>query len=253
MFKFIDKARYPKPKRNECHLVLLKFEGYYQNLNPKMRQVFVKRTLSFLRQIKFSASDQIRLTFEIKVMVASGFIQLTFGLKRYRLNFFKHIHIAHQPYVYKEVGVPFHGDTNPKTARINLVWSVVKEGFLIPDDALNLCLHEFSHALTIENQKRIYFNRFYPQRDLLRYFKAAEHEMQVIKNGKDSIFRNYGAANVMEFFAVSVEVFFEQPRRFAIENPILFEKLCFFTSSRSKKIRKSATLNLYCYRLLNFP
>jgi len=116
---------------------------------------------------------------------------------------------VHQPYVYKEVGIPFNGDTNPKTARINLVWSVVKEGFLIPDVALNLCLQEFSDALTIENQKRIYFNRFYPQSDLLLYFQAAKHEMHVITNGKDSIFRTYGAANLMEFFAVSVEVFFE--------------------------------------------
>ncbi|MDC1450994.1 hypothetical protein N8371_01070 [Vicingaceae bacterium] len=85
MFEWIENIRYPESKIKTYHLVLMKFDGYYQNLNPKMRQVFVLRNLSFLQHIKFSSSNQIQLTIEIKVIVASGFIQLTFGLKRYRL------------------------------------------------------------------------------------------------------------------------------------------------------------------------
>jgi hypothetical protein len=200
-----------------------------------MRRIFVFRTLHFLEYIQFDSSPEIQLNLEIKVLVASGFIQITFGLKRYRLRHFKSIYIAHQPYTYQKVGVAYHGDTNPKTARINLVWSIVKEGFLIPDDALNLCLHEFSHALTIENQKRNCLNRFFSQRDLFRYFFITKREIQAMNQGKQSIFRKYGAANLMEFFAVSVEVFFEQPARFAIENPLLFEKLCFLLQQDPRK------------------
>tara|TARA_B110000046_G_scaffold88676_2_gene96808 strand:+ start:46432 stop:46668 length:237 start_codon:yes stop_codon:yes gene_type:complete len=72
--------------------------------------------------------------------------------------------------------------------------------------------------------------------DLLLYFLAAKHEMHVITNGKDSIFRTYGAAKLMELFAVSVEVFFEQSRPFTIENPLLFEKLCFLLHQDPRKI-----------------
>ena len=62
-----------------------------------MQAVFVMRTLYFLKHIEFESPREIRLNFEIKVLVASGFIQITFGLSRYRLRYFESIYIAHKP------------------------------------------------------------------------------------------------------------------------------------------------------------
>jgi hypothetical protein len=225
MFEFIHNIRYPKSKKKACHVVLMAFDGYYRRLNEDMQRVFVMRTLYFLKNIDFQSSKEIRLNVEIQVLVASGFIQITFGLKHYRLRHFESIYIAHKPYVYKSIGVPYHGDTNPKTARINLVWSVVKKGFTIPDDALNLSIHEFSHALLLDNKERMTFQKLYPHRDLILYLLAAKQEMHAMRDGKYSIFRDYGSTNLMEFFAVSVEVFFEQTERFANEQPLLFKRL----------------------------
>ena len=236
MFEFIHNIRYPKSKKKACHAILMEFDSYYQRLNPKMQQIFIMRLLYFLKTIKFESSREIRLNFEIKVMVASGFIQITFGLQRYRLRYFESIYIAHKPYVYESIGIPYHGDTNPKTARINLVWSVVKKGFLIPDDALNLSIHEFSHALILDNQHRMSIRKLYRHRDLILYLLAAKHEMNSIRNGNYSIFRAYGGTNLMEFFAVSVEVFFEQTNRFAVEKPLLFERLCLLLQQDPRKL-----------------
>jgi len=107
-----------------------------------------------------------------------------------------------------------------------LVWSVVKKGFLIPDDELNLSIHEFSHALILDNKERMSFRKIYRHRDLISYLSAAEQEMNHMRGGGESIFRKYAATNIMEFFAVSVEAFFEQTDRFAIDQPLLFDSLC---------------------------
>ncbi|MBL4708185.1 MAG: zinc-dependent peptidase, partial [Flavobacteriales bacterium] len=213
--------------KRTCDVILSESNDYYKDLSPEMREIFVLRLLYFLKHINFSSSNQICLTFEIKTLVASGFVQLTFGLKRYRLRNFETIHIAHKPYAYKDIGLLYHGDTNPKMARINLVWKVVEEGFKIPDDSLNLSIHEFSHALILDNKERMTFRKFYRHKDLIYYLLAAKLEMHRIRKGNDSLFRSYGATNLMEFFAVSVEVFFEQSKRFASDYPILFERLCF--------------------------
>lgn len=213
----------------------MEFDSYYKRLNPEMQRVFVMRTLYFLKNINFSSSKEIRLNFEIKVLVVSGFIQITFGLTRYRLRHFNSIYIAHKPYIYKGIGVAYHGDTNPQTAQINLVWSVVKKGFLIPDDALNLSIHEFSHALILDNKERMNFRKLYRHRDLILYLLAGKHEILNMKQGETSMFRSYGATNLMEFFAVSVEAFFEQTERFAIEKPLLFERLCFLLKQDPRK------------------
>lgn len=235
MFSFIHDIRYPKSRKKSCHLILLASNSYYQQLNAEMQKVFVLRTMYFLKNIHFRSSKEIRLNYEIKVMVASGFIQITFGLRRYRLRSFETIYIAHKPYMYKDIGVLYHGDTNPKLARINLVWKVVEKGFLIPDDALNLSIHEFSHALILDNKNRMSFRKFYRHKDLILYLLAAKVEMHRIRDGKNSIFRAYGATNLMEFFAVSVEAYFEQTKRFAQENTLLFERMSLLLKQDPRK------------------
>lgn len=235
MFELIHHLRYPRSKKRACNEILSEWNDYYRDLSAPLKRVFVLRLLYFLKHINFSSSPEIRLNFESKVIVASGFIQLTFGLKRYRLRNFKTVYIAHQPYAYKSIGVLYHGDTNPKTARINLVWEVVKEGFKIPNDALNLSIHEFSHALVLDNRHRMSFRKFYRHHLLIRYLLAAKIEMHRIRKGHDSLFRSYGATNLMEFFAVSVEVFFEQTHRFALDYPILFERLCLLLMQDPRK------------------
>ncbi|MFT6166232.1 MAG: Mlc titration factor MtfA (ptsG expression regulator) [Vicingaceae bacterium] len=41
----------------------------------------------------------------------------------------------------------------------------------------------------------------------------------------------------MEFFAVSVEVLFEQTKRFALEKPALFERLCLLIQQDPRKAK----------------
>jgi len=235
MFQFLHNIQYPKSRKKACHEILMESNDYYQDLSTEMRSVFVMRLLYFLKNVDFISSPKIRLNFAIKVLVSSGFIQITFGLKRYRLKYFERICIAHKAYAYKSIGTLYHGDTNPKTAQINLVWKIVEKGFRIPDDALNLSIHEFSHALILDNKERMSFKKVYRHKDLIRYLLAAKIEMNRMRAGHSSLFREYGTTNLMEFFAVSVEVFFEQTKRFSLEYPLLFERLSLLLNQDPRK------------------
>jgi len=55
--------------------------------------------------------------------------------------------------------------------------------------------------------------------------RLSKEEMGKIKNGEHHIFRNYAATNIYEFFAVSVEYFFETPQLLKNELPQLYKHL----------------------------
>ena len=91
----------------------------------------------------------------MKVLIASAFTQITFGLKKNRLAVFKSINVVPQPYSYLHTDLLFYGDTNYNTKTINLCWPLVEKGFTIPDDAMNLAIHEFGHTILLEKGKFI--------------------------------------------------------------------------------------------------
>lgn len=224
-YLFDSNSSNKKAERLLCHQVLESNNEYYRFLSKKNKTHFVNRVLYFVSNIKMDSTEEIELNQQKKYLIASAFIQITFGLKRHRLKSFNTVFVVHKAYTYKSIGVPYHGDTNPNTGKINLVWKVVKKGFDIPHDSLNLAIHEFAHAIALDNRKRSPFRRFFSHKKFMQYLMASKNEMHKIRNGETSIFRDYGATNLMEFFAVSVEVFFEQSNLFATKNPQLFKHL----------------------------
>lgn len=176
-----------------------------------------------MQSTKFISSDGIELSNEMKMLTASAFIQLTFGLKKHQLNWFEQINIVHKPYRYQNSELLFHGDTNPITKQINMVWPVILKGFEIHNDALNLSIHELAHVLVMENSKASYFTPYFSYRKWKKWKMLASNEIQHIKNGRNNFFRTYASTNVMEFFAVSTEAFFEQSVAYSRKHPRLFE------------------------------
>jgi len=159
----------------------------------------------------------------MKILTASAFIQLTFGLKKHQLNWFRQINIVHKPYHYKSSDQLFYGDTNPITKQINMVWPVILKGFEIHNDALNLSIHELAHVLVMENSKASYFAPYFSYRKWKKWKELASYEIEEIKSGSNNFFRAYAGSNIMEFFAVSTETFFEQSVAYSMKHPRLFE------------------------------
>ncbi len=78
--------------------------------------------------------------------------------------------------------------------------------------------HAFDFENLINNGKFCFINT-----DALNeFYRLAFVQMAKINNATDTFFRSYGGANIREFFAVSVEMFFEKSYEFNREKPEVY-------------------------------
>ncbi|MEQ8910007.1 MAG: zinc-dependent peptidase [Vicingaceae bacterium] len=215
---------YSKKEKKLVHHVLLNWSTYYQLLSAKKRKRFVLRCIRFYKSINWKSHNKQSPSKQSKIIVSSAFTQITFGLRKHTLKDFDTILLLPRSYRYIKSDLMFNGDVNLSKKRITLAWPAVDKGFQIPDDSLNLCLHEFSHCLMLENQMSLFFSFFHSQ-DWKNYQAVAQKKMQQMKNGQTLFLRAYGGTNQMEFFAVALEGFFEQPAEFKRFEPLLYASL----------------------------
>lgn len=201
---------------------LTKYFAYYQKLSPANKKIFEKRVQYFIDSKQFISRGSGKITPEMKALIAASAIQLTFGLKDIYLAHFKRILVYPDDY-YSTIYRRYHkGEVNPKAKLIVLSWRSFLEGYIDPSDSINLGLHEMAHALHLENKIQNEEYGFLDKKQLREFEKLTKRETSKIKNGKESIFRDYVGGNNYEFFAGCVEVFFENPYLFKKEVPDLY-------------------------------
>lgn len=206
----------------ECHDVLFKTNTYYKNLSEDHKYTFRIRTLIFLWTTNFNSEPEFLLNNNMKMIVSSAFVQITFGLKINTLNTFNDIFITHKSYSYKNNKAVFDGDVNLYTKKINMSWPAIKKGFEIADDAINLPIHEFGHCLIFENAGKSYFSKIFNESDLEIWKIYATENFHKIKSKKNNVLRDYAGTNLIELFSVALEAFFEQPEYFENNEPQLY-------------------------------
>lgn len=220
---------YSKTRKATCHKTLLLWNTFYQGLNQREQKKFIYRTLRFVGDSKFLKGKKQEPSLEVKTIISGAFIQMTFGLRKYLLNQYNTIYIASKPYSYKHTDAIYHGDVNTKTKRVTLSWPKVKEGFAIPDDALNLCIHEFGHCLYIEQTER---GGFFKDSEWNKWHVLAKPIMHQLNQNKSSSLRKYGASNFLEFFSVSLETYFENPDELNSDFPEYFAFLQYILNQK---------------------
>ncbi len=219
---------------SNLHQFIEDFSPYYAQLSPRNQQLFQRRVLKFIGLKSFSPKKGMKITKEMKILIASKAIQVTFGYPFVYLHFLDKIYVY--PEAYKsETDYYYHGETSVD-GHIKLSWKNFLEGELDPNDGISLGIHEFSHALHIENHVRngyyLFINPY--------YLKSLRQGYEVLKEEileYDTPIRKYGATNFPEFFAVCVEVFFENPQALYEYNKDLYELMA--------KILNQNTLELY--------
>lgn len=209
---------------NYAEIVLSSKFDYYQRLSIPNKKKFLKRLNAFINNKQFISSGNHQLTEEMEVLIAASAIQLTFGLEGYLLDSFTKIFIYPKEF-YSKVGKNYHkGETNLAGA-IALSWKHFADGYSNASDKINLGLHEMAHALRFDKFKSDDYDRFFNQY-FDKYQIVASKEYHNLKEQKPSFFRSYGGANFHEFFAVSIEHFFESPREFKEQHPDIYMHLC---------------------------
>ncbi|MEO8772156.1 MAG: zinc-dependent peptidase [Ferruginibacter sp.] len=204
-------------------LMLNKRSVYFTKLNPFEKEKFIKRLQLFISKKTFYIHDNSGFK-EMPVLISASAIQLSFGLENFLLPDFHYIHIYPDAFVRVDQTIKFL-EGNVSGDCINISWKYFLEGFDIPDDGQNVGLHEMAHAY--------YFQNLQCSECEDRKFK---NEYSVFELNGDKVFKkeaepgndlysDYAMTNFQEFWAESVEIFFEKPMRLRSDYPELYETI----------------------------
>ena len=158
----------------------------------------------------------------MKILITSALIQITFGLDNYTLRRFKTILVVPNTYGFQQYDALL-GHVDFDQNKIVMSWPSVQEGFIIPNDAFNVALHELAHALQEEKTKSFLFSNFFSAFKMNRWEEEGLKELYKIRQKRHQFLSDYAGINMKELFATCMECFFEQSEKFKIKVPRLYQ------------------------------
>jgi len=174
--------KYAKPFNSKHRETLKKYFQYYNRLSFEDKKKFENRVHKFIINKRFLARRRPEVTDTMKVMIAATAVQLTFGLPEIHFSHFKTIIVYLEKYFSYEGRSVNIGEVHPM-GTIVLSWRYFVKGYAIPDDALNVGLHEMAHALLSEdkipNQEYGFLNKL----SLFKLSGITKKQIQLIRNG----------------------------------------------------------------------
>lgn len=206
-------------KLKEIDGMLSEHSPYYNRLSEKNKQEFLLRTFYIHKKKRFFSTERQLLNYEKEIYLASLMAQLSFGLQtRYWLPSFELIRIHPDSFYSGIVDAEVNGLTINETI-IHLSWKHVELGKTNHADGRHLAMHEFAHALYLDIHDYKFFNPFSFSMNM------AKELYQETKEQHNHIFSGRDASTPYEFWAVSVEFFFENPEKLFIEMPLYYKTL----------------------------
>jgi len=203
--------------------IIGRYIHYFNELRDDLKRQFVHRVYNYQQQKQFHYIG-LEQTPEISVLISASAIQVTLGLRNYMMEHFKNIYILADAYRMDNDEELYVGHVAPDG--IYLSWKHFLYGYYDQRDNINVALHEMSHALLFNN----YFARFNVDKNFrLNYEKFSTTTGPILANvitRRRSYLRTYAFTNIHEFWAVSVEAFFENPAGLKANMPELYDALC---------------------------
>jgi Mlc titration factor MtfA (ptsG expression regulator) len=194
----------------------------------------------FLAEKRFEGCDGLEITDEIRVTIAA---QACLLLLHRKTDYFPRLltilvypstYVAEERrhlhgYVWQEGKMPRLGETGRWLGALVLAWDAVKSGAAHPSDGTNVVLHEFAHQLDYENHAEDGAPALQTRDQRLSWQEVMQSEFASLRTadetGMPTLLDTYGASNPAEFFAVSVEAFFERPFALRARHPKLYTEL----------------------------
>ncbi len=203
--------------------VLIKHFPYFSRLVHPDQDKFISRLRKFIRAKIFVIHD-VKGYREMPILLSAAAIQLTFGLSKYMMPHFTIIQIYPQEFIGMEPMRILIGNVSGNT--INIAWKQFLEGYKNKYDRNNLGLHEMAHALYYQNFEAEE-NRDSVFQDSFHHFtslgdKVFEREKLLLVG----LYSNYAMKNFQEFWAESIEIFFQSPDKLNEQYPDLYKLLC---------------------------
>jgi Mlc titration factor MtfA (ptsG expression regulator) len=212
---------------------------FYTTLSWSVKMKFLRLARDQYERFEFVPRERLKLTRAMKAIISCAAAQLLLYLPSKGLSYYKRI-LVYPDYYNSQITRKRHkGEVNPGLKIIVFSWRGIAEGLKHQDDGVNLLLHEFAHALWLEQ-------KFVPQYDVFNpeiveeFEQYATNKMANLAANEQHFFRPYAFDNMEEFFAVAVENFFERPASFQQAQPELYLILV--------RLFKQDPVKLYAFR-----
>ncbi len=204
-------------------LILTKRFSYFNKLSELEKNRFITRLQAFMDDKVFKIHDKNGFK-EMPILISAVAIQLTFGLQKFKLPNFEFIHVFPREFMRTQPSISLL-EGNVSGHAINLSWKHFLEGIENNKDGQNVGLHEMAHALYYQTfiVEENVDNNF---RNLYDDFEADGNKVYNIEvSATLGLYSDYAHRNQQEFWAESVELFFEKPRDLKSHYPSLFESM----------------------------
>jgi MtfA peptidase len=213
---------------------------FFPRLSAMDRAELLGHIQVFLAEKRFEGCGGFEITDEVRVTIAA---QACLLLLHRRTDYFPRLlTILVYPLTYmveekRQIGehlweegtVSRLGETGRRMGSLVLSWGAVKHGAANPTDGKNVVLHEFAHQLDFENDAADGVPELATREQQLAWADVMRSGYASLRaadqSGIPTLLDTYGATDPVEFFAVSVEAFFEQPRALRAHHPKLYAEL----------------------------
>src|SRR5436190_14675598 len=244
IFEFLKQQRRrrlrARPFPKEWLKLIQRHVVFFSRLSASDRAELLGHIQVFLAEKRFEGCGGFTITDEVRVTIAA---QACLLLLHRKTDYFPRLlTILVYPLTYVveekrqvgehlwEEGVVIRlGETGRRMGSLVLSWDAVKHGAADPSDGKNVVLHEFAHQLDFENHAGDGMPGLATREQQLAWSEVMRSEFASLRvadqSGIPTLLNTYGATDPAEFFAVSVEAFFEQPRALLARHPKLYAEL----------------------------
>lgn len=204
-------------------LVIGSVFSYFNDLPAESKLKFVKRVYQFKANKKFHFVG-LENSDDAAILVSASAIQVTFGLKNYMMSYFKDIYILSDAYHMDNEEELYIGHVAPDG--IYLSFKHFLHGYSNKKDNINVAVHEMAHAVVYNNFFAQYGTDSHFRLNYEKFSSSTGPILADVITNRRSYLRSYAFSNLHEFWAVSVEAFFENPAGLKTNMPDLYEALC---------------------------
>lgn len=210
--------------------VLRRCVPFFSELPPELRAKFLDRTKIFVWEIVWIEAGGMKITDEVRVVIAAAATRLALHLSDSVYNRLTEIVVYPSHYHHPDDDAVVFGEAH-QWGTVVLSWDAVVGGLANPHDGHDTATHEFAHVLDRGNGQFNGTPELRAGADYRPWAMVLGHHFDRLRKNKRperQVLREYGATNEAEFFAVATEAFFEKPERMLEETPDLYEELSRF-------------------------
>ena len=193
------------------------WQPYYKNLQPFLQQKFFQRVKEFMQQKVFVIHSKEGYK-EMPVLTSAAAVQVTFGLNDFLFPSFNTIEIFPEEFFDGNCNKILNGIVDNNI--ISIAWNQFLKGNSNYTDRENVGIHEMAHALyyqkIIINKNDDAFTANFTE------VMIQGEKIYASRGQQNSLFNSYAFKNMQEFWAESIEMFFEDPSGMQITYDELF-------------------------------